>query len=104
MAAAHLILIWLTRALLFHATLLTALADLGVSALSLAAGCWALLETGSLLASLWSLCLMQAACALLPSRVGKSAARSGTDNDDEQRFSRAARAAEQALEQLTSSR
>ncbi len=101
MAAAHLTLIWLTRALLFHTSMLTALADLAVSALSLAVGCWALLETGSVFASLWSLCLVQAGCALLPLRLRKSAeARS----DDELRFSRAARAAEQALRSLASSR
>ncbi len=104
MAAAHLSLIWLTRALLFHTSLLTALADLGVSALSLAAGCWALLETGSFFASLWSVCLLQAGCALLPVPLGKSPRSAGYGHDHEQRFTRAARAAEQALRSLTSSR
>ena len=101
MAAAHLTLIWLTRALLFHTSLLTALADLAVSALSLAAGCWALLETGSVFASLWSLGLMQAGCALLPLHLNRSAP---AHSDDDLRFSRAARTAEQALRALASSR
>lgn len=96
--AAHLILIWLTRALLFHASALTALADLAVSALSLAAGCWAAAATGSLFASLWSIGLLQASCALLPTRIGKSTSISA--NAHQQRFSNAARAAEQALVQL----
>ena len=101
MAAAHLTLIWLTRALLFHSSLLTALADLAVSALSLAAGCWALLATGSVFASLWSFGLVQAGCALLPLNLNRSAP---VHSDDDQRFSRAARAAEQALRALASSR
>ena len=103
MVAAHLSLIWLTRALLFHASLLTALADLGVSALSLAAGCWALLETDSLFAGLWCLCLVQAGCALLPLRLGKAGPSSVAGSDHEQRFTRAARVAEQALRTRASS-
>lgn len=99
MAAAHLTLIWLTRALLFHASVMTALADLAVTALSLAAGCWALVETGSLFASLWSLCLAQACCALLPLRRDRGSAR-----DADQRFRHAARAADEALRALNPSR
>lgn len=94
MAAAHLILIWLTRALLFHGSLLIALADLAISALSLAAGGWALLATGSVFAGLWSLALVQAACALLPPHLKRSTL---VRSDDDQRFDRAACAAERAL-------
>jgi hypothetical protein len=101
MSAAHLTLIWLARALLFHTSLLTALADLVLSALSLAAGCWALLVTGSLFASLWSLCLVQATCALLPGSAGRAPRIGGAH---EQRFAAAARAAEQALRALAHSR
>ena len=101
MSAAHLTLIWLARALLFHKSLLTALADLLLSALSLAAGCWALFATGSLFASLWSLCLVQAACALLPGSAGRDPR---IDAAFEQRFAAAARAAEQALRVLAHSR
>ena len=101
MAAAHVTLIWLTRALLFHTSLLTALADLAVSALSLAAACWTLLETGSVFASLWSLGLLQASCALLPLHLNPSAP---PHSDADVRFSRAARVAEQALRSLASAR
>ena len=102
--AAHLTLIWLIRALLFHSSLLTALADLGLCALSLAAGCWALMETGSVLISLWSLGLVQAACALLPTRLGAARRMANALTDDEQRFTSAARVAEQALQSLSSPR
>jgi hypothetical protein len=101
MSAAHLTIVWLARALLFHTSLLTALADLVLSALSLAAGCWALLVTGSLFASLWSLCLVQATCALLPGSAGRAPR---IDGGHEQRFAAAARAAEQALRALAHSR
>jgi hypothetical protein len=104
MVAAHLALIWLVRTLLFLSSPLLALADLVLSALSLAAGCWALMETGSVLLSLWSLLLVQATCTLLPARLGKPATARATDADHEQGFAHAARAAEQALQILSSSR
>ena len=39
--------VWLIRSLYYHASVLCALADLGLSALSLAAGFWALSESGA---------------------------------------------------------
>ena len=92
MAAAHLTLVWLTRALLMHTGVFTAMADLMLCALSLAAGCWAFVETASVFASLWTLGLVQAASALLPMRRDTVRA-----HDDDADFSQAARAAEQAL-------
>ena len=62
LVAAHLTLIWLIHALLFHSSLLTVLADVGLCALSLAAGCWVLMETGSVLSSVWSLGLAGRVC------------------------------------------
>ncbi len=90
--------------LLFHSSLLTALADVGLCALSLALGCWVLMGTGSVLSSVWSLGLVQAACALLPTRLGAARSVAHASPDDEQRFAHAARAAEQALQALSSPR
>ena len=90
--------------LLFHSSLLTALGGLGLCALSLAAGCWVLMETGSVLSSVWSLGLVQAACALLPTRPGAARSAANTRTDAERHFARAARAAEQALQALSSPR
>ena len=104
MVAAHLALIWLMRALLFHTSALSALADLGLCALSLAAGCWALMQTGSVLISLWCLLLVQAACALLPARPGAAGSTCTTSSDHDQGFAHAVRAAEQALQALSSPR
>ena len=104
MVAAHLVLIWLTRALLFHGSALTALVDLGLCTLSLAAACWALIQTGSVFISLWCVLLVQAACALLPARLGAAGSAGKAGSDDDQRFAHAARAAEQALQALSSPR
>lgn len=92
MAAAHLTLVWLSRSLLMHDSVLAALGDLLISALSLAAGCWAFAETASVFASVWTVGLLQAACTLLPRRDTPR-----TEQSAEQSFTHAARAAEQAL-------
>ncbi|MBK8958236.1 MAG: hypothetical protein IPM80_07330 [Proteobacteria bacterium] len=92
MVAAHLTLVWLTRALLMHTSVFTAMADLLLCGLSLAAGCWAFVETASVFAGLWSLGLVQAACSLLPLKP-----RPVARHDADQAFTHAARAAEQAL-------
>ena len=104
MVVAHLVLIWLVRTLLFLSSPLLALADLALCALSLAAACWALKQTGSVLVSLWCLLLVQATCALLPAHLGKPATAQQRGRDDDQDFARAARAAEQALQSLSSPR
>ena len=59
-------LIWLVRSLYFHASIVAALLDLGLVALGLAAAVWALLNTGSLAASLWSFFLVQALFRWIP--------------------------------------
>ena len=104
MVAAHLVLIWLVRTLLFLSSPLVALADLVLCVLSLAAASWALLQTGSVFVSLWCLLLVQAACALLPTQLGKAGRAGQAGNNDEQRFAHAARVAEQALQTLSSPR
>ena len=102
MVVAHLVVMWLLRAVLFHTSLLTALADLALSGLALAAACWALLATGSVFVTLWSLWLVQAAFALLPAHLGDQRRSRQHDHDRAQRFKRAARSAEQALRTLSS--
>ena len=104
MVIAQLVLIWLIRALLFHRSVLSALADFGLCALSLAAAAWSLRETGSVFISLWCLLLVQAACVLLPARLGTPARASAEVDENNTRFAHAARAAEQALFALSSPR
>ena len=56
-AAIHLVMIWLIRSLYFYNSLLSALADLGLTGLALAAAIWAWFSAGSLFLMFWCLFL-----------------------------------------------
>jgi|GEM_PF-243834 len=58
--------IWLVRSLYFHASLFTALLDLGLVSVGLAASAWAMVNTGSLATSVWSFFLTQALFCWIP--------------------------------------
>jgi hypothetical protein len=100
--AAHLGMIWLVRALYFHAGVLSALADLGLSGFSLIAGAWAAVQTGSLFMTLWTLLLVQALFVAIPASFRKGVGADETGEDDA--FQRAHANAEAALRRLTSIR
>jgi hypothetical protein len=91
---------WLVRSLYFHGGLVAALADLGLALLGLAAGVWALTQSGSLFLAVWSLMLVQALFGLIPSDRGRGGAAEAQDPDDA--FDRAHRGAEAALRRLHS--
>jgi hypothetical protein len=96
----HVAMIWLVRALYFHASLLTALADLGLNALAVAAVVWATLQSGSLLLALWCFFLVQALFVMIPPSMKKEgAAAVPLDNDA---FEQARRTAQAALRKLSS--
>jgi hypothetical protein len=100
---AHLGLVWLVRSLYFHSSLLSALADLGLVALGLAAAVWAARQSGSFALSLWCFFLVQALYAAIPARFpGESGPAGVTVPED--RFQLAHRAAEAALRSLHSIR
>ena len=90
--------LWLLRALLFHRGALAALADLGLTALGLAAAGWALARTGSVGAALWCFFLVTALFAFIPPRFPRRAAPESSTPD---RFQQAQRAAETALRELS---
>lgn len=98
----HITLLWLVRSLYRYASLLSALADLGLSGLGLAAAVWAAVHAGSLFLSIWSFFLVQALfVAIPPDWSGRHRTRpDGTDPDD--RFQTAYRAARAALRRLSS--
>lgn len=100
--AAHLGMIWLIRSLYFHASVLSALADLGLSGFSLIAALWAANQTGSLFMTLWSLLLVQALFVAIPASFRKGAGADDAGESDE--FQRAHANAEAALRRLTSIR
>lgn len=92
-------LIWLVRSLYFYSSLFCALADLGLTALGLAAALWALFQSGNLFLAIWCFFLLQALFVAIPAsldRQGKS------QQAEEDSFQHARRAAEAALHKLTS--
>lgn len=97
--SAHLCLLWLARSLYFHQVPLAALADLGLTGLSLTAALGAWLHTGSLFLAVWCLFLIQALFVLIPSRSGHSFRML-----EEDRFQRAHRSGEAAVRKLMATR
>ena len=65
-------MIWLVRSLYFHGSIWNAALDLGLVSAGLAAAAWALLNTGSLVAALWSFFLVQALFCWLPQPQGEN--------------------------------
>ena len=63
-------MIWLVRSLYFHGSIWSAALDFGLVSAGLAAAAWALLNTGSLVAALWSFFLVQALFCWLPQLQG----------------------------------
>ncbi len=97
---AHLGTLWLIRSLYFYSSALSALADLGLSGLGLAAAVTALARTGSVWLGIWSFFLVQALFVVIPKSVRRT---SGTGRTGEDRFQHAYRAAESAVRKLSSS-
>lgn len=97
--AMQLCLIWLVRSLYHYHSVLSALLDFGLMALSLLAAIWAWHSTHSLFLSLWCFFLVQALFVLIPRRFSGRQAPAATQDD---RFDRAHRAAQAAVRKLTS--
>jgi hypothetical protein len=95
-------LIWLIRSLYFYSSVLSALADLGLNGLSLAAAVWAAGQTGSVLLSLWCFFLVQALFVAIPTRLSRGNREKPGGPEKEDRFQRAHRAAETAVRKLSS--
>jgi len=95
-------LIWLIRSLYFYSSVLSALADLGLNGLSLAAAIWAAGQTGSVFLSLWCFFLVQALFVAIPTRLSRGNRETPAGLENEDRFQRAHRAAEAAVRKLSS--
>ncbi len=96
----HVAMIWLVRALYFHGSFVTALLDLGVAALALAAAIWAARSSGSMFLIVWCFFLVQALFVVLPSNLAAPAHASRADDEP---FKRAYRSADAALHRLANS-
>jgi hypothetical protein len=97
----HVVMIWLVRTLYFHGSFTTALLDLGVAGLALAAAIWAARTSGSLFLAIWCFFLVQALFVVIPEGTN-ARAQSGGGFDD-QPFKRAHRSAGAALRRLANS-
>jgi hypothetical protein len=98
----HLGAVWLIRSLYFYSSVLSALADLCLSGFSLAAAIWALLQTGSVFASLWCFFLVQALFVTIPVTLPRRPGSQPQPPDGEDRFQHARRVAESAVRKLSS--
>ncbi len=97
----HMVMIWLFRSLCYHSSLLTSLADLGLSGLALVAGLWAASVAGSLFLSIWAFFLVQALFTHIPFRLPRREKHPTTnDATENDAFEYARKGAETALQDL----
>ena len=96
-------MIWLVRSLYFHGSLTTAALDFGLVSVGLAASAWAMVNTGSLAAALWSFFLVQTLFTCLPQLAGEPAKTDCWDSIDTSHFQSAHRVAEAAVRKLSQS-
>lgn len=95
----HICMIWLIRSLYHYQSVISAVADMGLNALSLIAAIWALESTGSLFLGLWCYFLAQALFVVIPVNLKRTTATPLTSTEDEI-FQRAYRSAETALRRM----
>jgi hypothetical protein len=95
--------IWLVRSLYFHTSLLTALLDLGLVSVGLAASAWAMVNTGSLATAVWSFFLTQALFCWIPDLSRKPSSDPYKPQPEQTSFQYAHRIALDAVHKLTQS-
>jgi hypothetical protein len=93
--------IWLVRSLYFHNSLLAAALDFGLVAAGGAAGAWALINTGSPAAVLWSFFLLQALFCWIPGLAQSGDEESRLRRQERCRFQSAHRVAVDAVRKLS---
>ena len=98
----HLGVLWLIRSLYFYSSALSALADLGLNALALAAAITAVTRTGSVGLAIWCFFLVQALFVIVPKDLRRSPNEARSSHTDEDRFQQAYRAAENTVRHLSS--
>lgn len=98
----HVVAIWLIRSLYFYSSLLCALTDLGLSALSLSTAVWAFVHTGSLFLGIWCFFLVQALFVAIPDRINGKPVGADPEHVSEDRFEQAHRSAQAAVRKLSS--
>jgi len=94
-------IIWLVRSLYFHGSLFTALLDFGLVSAGLAAAAWAMVNTGSLVAGLWSFFLVQSLFCWIPQLARKHDAEDLCNEQQHSSFQSAHRVAVDAVRKLS---
>lgn len=94
-------IIWLVRSLYFHGSLFSAALDFSLISAGLAAAAWAMHNTGSLIASLWSFFLVQALFGLLPQMSRERNGAAAEQPADPSSFQSAHRVAVDAVRKLS---
>lgn len=102
--AVHIGMVWLIRSLYFHASVLSALADLGLNGLALAAALWAGLQTHSLWLGIWCFFLVQALFVAIPPQWRRPQPGALPTPHATDRFETAHQVAESALRRFSSVR
>jgi hypothetical protein len=96
-------MIWLVRSLYFHGSLFSAALDFGLVSAGLAASAWAMVNTGSLAAALWSFFLVQAWFSWLPQLGREQSSNELPGPTNPSHFQSAHRVAEAAVRKLSQS-
>ena len=95
-------IVWLVRSLYFHGSLFSAVLDFGLVSAGLAAAAWAMSNTGSLVAALWSFFLVQALFCWLPQLAHRKNEKVvGVEPVDSNNFQTAHRVANDAVRKLS---
>ena len=98
----HLGAVWLIRSLYFYSSVLSALADMGLNGLGLAAAIWAVTRTGSVFLGIWCFFLVQALFVFIPKSINHKPGTTRVGHESEDRFQHAYRVAEAAVRKLSS--
>lgn len=98
----HVLAIWLIRSLYRYAGIFSSLADLGLSALSIASAFWALHHTGSVFLTFWCFFLVQALFVYIPAGLKSKTSENTVIPDSQSNFKHAYQAAETAVRKLSS--
>ena len=94
-------IIWLVRSLYFHASIFAALLDLGLVSAGLAAGAWAIANTGSPTTAIWSFLLTQSLFGWIPDLAKTQSGDAYSPHPEQAPFQSAHRVAVDAVRKLT---
>lgn len=94
----HISMLWIIRSLYFYSSMVSALADLGLNLLSIAAAFWVAEHTGSVFLSIWCFFLTQAMFVAIPKNLLVSRQQQAIPDD---RFQSAYRTAQSAVIKLS---